>query len=144
MRRAGWGCGMLSLVVLLAVTGAASAGRFSTVAQTVGSEVRDWSGELIDVIRTNCGPETERAVPEGVCPVSMRTTNFGLLLSGGKVVKFDEGGNTKALAALRRSRKGAKVVFDYWRTGKVAVPVRARATGALTSDTLNLDSIRVE
>jgi hypothetical protein len=112
--------------------------------QTVGSEVRSWSGNLIDISRTECGAETERALPKGVCPVSMRTTALGLMLPDGKVLKFDEGGNSKALDALRKSRKGSKAVFDYWRTGKTRLTVRARVTGTQTSDTLNLDSIRVD
>jgi len=112
--------------------------------QTVGSGVHAWNGTLIDATRTDCGPEVGRSVPAGTCPVSMQTKEFGLRLADGKFVKFDEGGNAKALYALRRSRRGAVTVFEYWKTGTTSRPVRAHVTGTLTSDTLNLDSIKIE
>lgn len=112
--------------------------------QTVGSETRTWTGTLIDTKRTNCGPEVEHASAQGTCPVSMQTTEFGMQLAAGNLVKFDEGGNAKALEALRKSRKGSRTVFNYWKTGKTSSPVTARVTGTLTSDTLNLESIKVD
>lgn len=74
----------------------------------------------------------------------MRTTNFGLTLPDGKLVKFDEGGNAKAVDALRKSRKGSKIVFNYWKSGKMSAVVKARVTGTLTSDTLNVDTISID
>src|SRR5216683_4511933 len=91
----------------------------SAPAQTVGSETRNWSGALVDATRTDCGAEVEHAVKPGTCPVSMCTATFGLMLSDGKFV-VDEGGNSKAVEALRKSSKASKMVFDYWRTGKTA------------------------
>jgi hypothetical protein len=99
---------------------------------------------LVDAIRTNCGPAAERSVISGACPVSMQTANFALRLADGKLLKFDEGGNTKALDALRKSKQGSKTVITYWKTGKVSKPVKAAVTGALTSDTLNVETIKVE
>ena len=113
-------------------------------AQRADSGTHTWNGNLLDAARTNCGAEVERAVAPGTCPVSMRTSNFGLMMPDGKFVKFDEGGNNKAVDALRKSRKGSKAVFHYWRTGKTSSSVKARVTGTLTSDTLNVDSIAVE
>jgi hypothetical protein len=112
--------------------------------QTVGSESRTFSGILVDAVNTNCGIEVERAAAKGTCPASFRTTNFGLALAMGKQLKFDEAGNAKVIQALRSSKKGAKALFDYWRTGKATTTVRARAVGTLTSDTLNLESIRID
>jgi hypothetical protein len=112
--------------------------------QSIGSEIHTWIGTLVDATRANCGPEVERAVPAGVCPVSMRTNAFALTLPDGNTVKFDEGGNAKAVDALRKSRKGSKVIFDYWKSGKTSKVVKARVTGTLTSDTLNVDSIKVD
>ena len=66
-----------------------------------------------------------------------------ILLPDGKSLVFDEGGDAKAVDALRRSRKGSKVVFDYWRAGKTAGVVKARVTGTQTSDTLNVESVTV-
>ncbi len=108
------------------------------------SEVQTWSGTLIDATRTDCGPEVNRAVAPGTCPVSMNTKDFGLRLQDGKFVKLDEGGNAKALDALRHSRKASKIVFEYWKSGKAAQSVKAQVTGTLTSDTLNVDSIKIE
>ena len=103
-----------------------------------------WSGTLVDATRTTCGPEVERAVTPGTCPVSMGTTNFALKLADGKFVKFDEGGNTKAIDALRKSRQGSKIVFNYWKSGRASRAIKARVTGTLTSDTLNVEAIRVD
>ena len=118
--------------------------RSTTKAETVGSETHTWNGMLVDATRTNCGPAAERAVISGGCPVSMQTANFALRLGDGKVLKFDEGGNTKAMDALRKSRHGSKTVIDYWKTGKVSKATKARVIGALTGDTLNVETIKVE
>jgi hypothetical protein len=113
--------------------------------QTVQSSVsRSFTGVLMDTQNTTCEIEVEKAVPKGTCPASFRTTNFGLALQGGQNVKFDEAGNALVVEALRRSKRGAKALFDYWRTGKVTTAVRARAVGTLTSDTLNLESIQID
>jgi hypothetical protein len=112
--------------------------------QNVDSETHTWTGTLVDATRINCGPEVERAAPAGACPVSVRTTNFGIILSDGKSLRFDEGGNAKAVDALRKSRKGSKSVFNYWKTGKTSNVVKARVTGTLTSDTLNVEAIKID
>lgn len=112
--------------------------------QTVGSERRTFTGVLVDAHNADCGVEVAKAVPKGGCPASFRSTNFGLILADGKQLKFDEAGNTKVVDALRRSRRGAKALFDYWRTGKANATIKATAVGTLTSDTLNLESIKVD
>jgi len=66
------------------------------------------------------------------------------MLGDGKFVKFDEGGNSKALAALRKSSKASKIVFNYWRTGKTASPIKAYVTGTMTSDTINVESVKID
>jgi hypothetical protein len=111
--------------------------------QTVGSETRIWTGTLIDAKRTDCGPEVKRAGTPGGCPVSVSTTKFAILLPNGSSLIFDEGGNAKAVDALRRSRKGSKVLFNYWKTGKANGAVTARVTGTQTSDLLNVESVKV-
>jgi hypothetical protein len=113
--------------------------------QTVqSSQSRSFTGILIDTQNTSCGIEVEKAVPKGACPAGFRTTSFGLALQGGQNVKFDEAGNARVMEALRRSKKGGKALFEYWRTGKATTAVRARVVGTLTSDTLNLESIQVD
>jgi hypothetical protein len=109
-----------------------------------GSQVQTWDGQLVDAVKTNCSVEVSAAYRGVVCPVSMQSTSMGLMLADGKFVKFDEGGNAKATEALKKSRKGSKTVAEYWRTGKTSSQIKARVTGTLTSDTLNVDSIRIE
>ena len=62
----------------------------------------------------------------------------------GKLYNFDESGNPKAMAALQKSRKGSTLVFSYWKTGKATQPIIAHVTGSVTSDVLNLDTIRID
>lgn len=116
----------------------------STLAQVAGSETHTWSGTLFDTARTECGPEVKQSTSPGTCPVSICTVNFGIKLPDGKFYKFDEASNPKAVYALRKSRKASKLVFGYWQTGKVSSTITARVTGTLTSDTLNLDSIKID
>jgi hypothetical protein len=116
----------------------------SMSAQVAGSETHSWSGVLFDAARTECGPEVKQSSSPGTCPVSICTVNFGIKLPDGKFYKFDEASNPKAIYALRNSKKASKLVFGYWQTGKVSSPITARVTGTLTSDTLNLDSIKID
>ena len=116
----------------------------SALAQAGGSETHAWSGTLFDTARTECGPEVKQTSSPGTCPVSICTVNFGIKLPDGKFYKFDEGSNPKAVYALRKSKKASKLVFGYWQTGKISSLITARVTGTLTSDTLNLDSIKID
>jgi len=140
----------MRLITKLALTGltfsALVAAQPSTKGQmqNVGSETRTWTGTLVDATRENCGAEAEHAAPTGACPVSIQTKNFGLVLAEGKSLRFDEGGNAKAMDALRKSRKGSKSVFNYWKTGKTSSVVKAQVTGALTSDVLNVEMIKID
>ena len=113
-------------------------------AQVEGSQPRVWSGNLVDASNTECSVEVAGAAQKGACPVGFQTTAFALMLPDGRTVKLDEGGNEKAMEALKKSRNGGKVLFDYWKSGKVSKQIRARATGALTSDVLNVETIRVD
>ena len=109
-----------------------------------GSKPGSWTGTLYDSGRTNCSAEVAHASAQGTCPVSVCTAQFGIRLLDGKLYKFDDGSNPKVADALRLSKKGSKTLYDYWRTGKTATPVTAHVTGTLTSDTLNLDTIKVD
>lgn len=82
-----------------------------TLAQVAGSETHTWSGTLFDTARAECGVEVKQSSPPGTCPVSICTVNFGIKLPDGKLYKFDDGGNPKAIYALRKSRKASKLVF---------------------------------
>ncbi len=83
-------------------------------------------------------------MPTGICPISMGTKEFGITQADGKFIKFDEGGNQKAIDALKKSKKGSVIVIGYWRTGKVSSAVKAEVTGTLTSDTLNVSSVKID
>ena len=113
--------------------------------RTAGSSVsRTFTGIVTDTQNTSCGVEVAKAVPKGACPPSFGTTNFGLVLQDGKIVRFDEAGNARVIDALRKSKKGSNALFSYWRTGKATTAVRARAVGTLTSNTLNLEAIQID
>lgn len=103
-----------------------------------------WTGTLFDTLKTTCSAETQGASPSGTCPVSMSTVSFGIRLPDGKLYQFDEGGNAKATAALKKSKKSGKLVFAYWQSGKTAKPIEAKVTGSVTSNTLNLESIQID
>lgn len=135
---------MLLLMVLAGLVFPMQAPRERVQAQAAGSGSRTFAGVLVDFENSNCGTEVAKAVGRGRCPASFRTTNFGLEMAAGKLVKFDESGNAKVIDALKRSKKSGKALFEYWRTGKATVILRATAVGALTSDTLNLESIRID
>jgi hypothetical protein len=121
-----------------------SVARGQTPQQVEGSQPRLWNGNLLDADKAACSVEVAGAVPKGACPVSVRTTEFALMLPDGRLLKFDEGGNQKAVDALKKSRSGSKAVFDYWKSGKTSKQISARAMGTLTSDVLNVESVRID
>jgi hypothetical protein len=133
---------MLALILLFAVLGLPAAGQ--NPPPSPESATRTFNGSLFDAARRECGAEVRNVHPSGMCPAGVNTKDFGISQADGKFIKFDEGGNAKAAAALKTSKKGSKIAVDYWRTGKTAAPIKAQVTGTLTSDTLNVDSIRIE
>jgi len=124
--------------------GQQSTGAKSSGPQPVGSGTQSWSGTLFDTTNTACAGETKGASPADTCPVTVCTTSFGIRLPDGKLYKFDEGGNSKAASALQKSKKGSKQVFSYWQSGKATKPITAHVTGSMTSDILNLETVRIE
>lgn len=134
-----WVIYALAFVFLVPAEGKQKQGRSAE-----GSQAQKWEGKLIDAGRSNCGIEVVGAAPAGTCPVSVSTLSFGLLLPDGKLAKFDEGGNAKAIDALKKSKKGSKLVMDFWKSGKTSHQVRAKVAGTLTGDTLNVESVQVD
>jgi hypothetical protein len=124
--------------------GPQSAGAKTAGPQPLGSGTQSWTGTLFDPAKTACGGETKGSPPVDTCPVTVCTTSFGIRLPDGKLYKFDEGGNAKASSALQRSKKASKQAFAYWQTGKTAKPITAHVTGSVTSDTLNLETVRID
>ena len=125
-------------------TGSAPSGEKIRGPQPIGAVTQSWTGALFDTTRKGCGGETKEASPIDTCPVSISTVSFGIRLPDGKLYNFDEGGNPKASTALKKSQKGSKQAFFYWRTGKALKPIMAHVTGSVTSDLLNLDTIRID
>ncbi len=60
-----------------------------------------WSGTLVDVM---CRSK-DLASHTTKCAVSCAKSGYGLVLPDGKFVKFDEGGNARALAMLELHRR---------------------------------------
>jgi hypothetical protein len=113
------------------------------VNSAASSQAQRWEGKLVDAGRTDCGVEVVGAAPRGMCPVSVTTVSFGLLMADGKMAKFDEGGNPKAMDALKKSKKASKLVMEFWKSGKSSHQVVAIVAGTLTGDTLNVESIKI-
>lgn len=131
-------------LALAQAAGPKTQGAKATGAQPIGGETQSFTGPLFDATRTACG-ELKNSSPGDTCPVSICTLRFGIRLPDGKLYTFDEGGNAKAVDALRKSRKASKLVYSYWQTGKAPQsPVMAQVTGSVTSDTLNLETIRID
>lgn len=124
--------------------GPSTSGKKAAGPDPIGSATQSWTGTLFDATRTSCGGETKGASPSDTCPVTVCTEHFGIRLPDGKLYKFDEGGNPKVAAALRQSKKGSKQVFGYWQSGTATKPVTAQVTGAVTSDVLNLETVRID
>src|SRR5215207_5507861 len=117
---------------------------FVALGQLTGSVTQTFSGTLFDAAGASCSVEVAGSSSPGTCPISICSTSYGIRLRDGKLYKFDEGSNPKAVAALRKSKKGSKLVFDYWKSGKASQPLTARVTGSLTSDILNVDTITID
>src|SRR5450759_537003 len=85
-----------------------------------------WSGTLVDVM---CKGK-DLAGHTAKCAVSCAKSGYGLVLADGKFVKFDEGGNAKALAALKATSKEKDL--------------KAKVNGALDGDKVTVSSIELQ
>jgi hypothetical protein len=91
-----------------------------------GAFAETWSGTLVDVMckgKDLAGHTTK-------CAVSCAKSGYGLVLADGKFVKFDEGGNAKALAALKSSGKEKDL--------------KAKVSGSFDGETVQVSSIELE
>ena len=85
-----------------------------------------WSGTLVDVMCKNqdlAGHTTQ-------CALKCSKSGYGLVMPDGKFVKFDEAGNSKALAALKATSKEKDL--------------KAKVTGTLDGDTVQVESVALE
>ena len=85
-----------------------------------------WSGTLVDVMCKN----RDLASHTKQCAINCAKGGYGLVLSDGKFVKFDEKGNAKALQVLKA-------------TGKEK-DLKAKVSGKLDGEIVNVESIEVQ
>ena len=85
-----------------------------------------WNGTVVDVM---CKGK-DLANHTAKCAVNCAKGGYGLVLSDGKFVKFDEAGNSKALAVLKATSKEKDI--------------KAKVTGSLEDDVIKVQSIEVQ
>ena len=93
---------------------------------SIGAFAESWSGTLVDVM---CKGK-DLASHTTKCAVSCAKGGYGLVLSDGKFVKFDEAGNAKALATLKASNKENDL--------------KAKVSGTLDGDMVKVSSIELQ
>jgi hypothetical protein len=86
----------------------------------------------VPLVDSNCSAKVKAAPDQHTkqCALSCAKSGFGVLTSDGSFLKFDDTGNTKALAALRSSRK-----TDH---------LRATVAGKRDGDRIQVDSIALD
>jgi hypothetical protein len=99
-------------------------GTFSLI--SIGAFAETWTGTLVDVMCKGKDLSSHTAK----CAVSCAKSGYGLVLSDGKFVKFDEGGNAKALAALKSTDKEKDL--------------KAKVSGSLDGDMVRVSSIDLQ
>lgn len=102
--------------------------KFFAVATLVTSAMfaESWTGTIVD---TSCKTK-DLANHTKQCIMGCAKSGLGIVLSDGKFVKFDEEGNTKALAALKASAKDKDI--------------KAKVTGKLDGEVLKVATVEVE
>jgi hypothetical protein len=85
-----------------------------------------WTGTVVDVMCKN----NDLASHTRDCAVSCAKSGYGIVLADGRFIKFDERGNVKALAALKATSKDKEL--------------KAKVTGALKDDVIQVESIQIE
>jgi hypothetical protein len=108
---------LLSMKRFLAITLFFSASAFAD----------SFNGTLVD---TMCSHKDDLAAHTTKCAVGCAKGGFGIMTSSGKFLKFDEAGNTKALAVLKSTKKHADL--------------KATVTGTADGDTLKVDSVSLD
>jgi len=82
-----------------------------------------WTGTVVDV---NCKGKDLSSHTRN-CAISCSRSGYGIVTPDGKFIKFDETGNTKALAALKSSSRDKDL--------------KATVTGSMKDDVIQVDSI---
>lgn len=85
-----------------------------------------WTGSVVDVM---CKGK-DLANHTKSCSLSCANGGFGLVLSDGKFVKFNETGNAKALAAIKGTSKEKDL--------------KAKVTGTLDGEVIKVQTIEIQ
>ena len=85
-----------------------------------------WNGTVVDVMCK--GNDVANHTKD--CALKCSKSGYGLVTSDGQFYKFDESGNAKALAALRKSAKDKDL--------------RATVSGTMDGDVIKVDGIKME
>jgi hypothetical protein len=85
-----------------------------------------WSGTVVDVMCKN----KDVASHTKECALGCAKSGFGLVTSDGHFYKFDESGNSKAVAALKETSKDKDL--------------RATVTGSMDGNMIKVDSIHLQ
>ena len=93
---------------------------------SIGAFAESWTGTLVDVM---CKGK-DLASHTTQCAVGCAKSGYGLVLSDGKFVKFDEAGNAKALATLKSTNKEKDL--------------KAKVTGTLDGDAVKVTSLELQ
>jgi hypothetical protein len=93
---------------------------------TAAMFAESWTGTIVD---TSCKTK-DLAGHTKQCVLTCAKSGLGIVLSDGKFVKFDEAGNTKAVAALKASSKEKDL--------------KAKVTGKLDGETIKVDAVEIQ
>lgn len=93
---------------------------------TVSAFAGSWSGTVVDVMCKN----KDVASHTKECALGCSKSGFGLVTSDGHFYKFDESGNSKAVAALKETSKDKDL--------------RATVTGTKDGDMIKVQSIHID
>jgi hypothetical protein len=86
----------------------------------------DFNGTVVDVM---CRAK-DLAGHTRECAITCAKTGYGLVTADGKFLKFDESGNARTLAALKKSTKDKEL--------------KAKVTGTQDGDVLKVQSIELQ
>lgn len=85
-----------------------------------------WNGTVVDSMCK--GKDVANHTRQ--CALGCAKSGYGIVTSDGKFIKFNEEGNAKALAAIKSSTKEKDL--------------RAKVTGTMDGDVINVESIELE
>ena len=107
-------------------------------AHGISVDAQTLQGEREDVLEHQV-PDLLNREEDPSCAITGRTTAFGLLLTNGRLLDLDEGGNTWALQMVQSSNPGSAMLNGKGSALKPKVTVKGRVRGdRVIVDSLNL------